>query len=461
MAAAKKLHILGICGTFMGSLAQIAQQLGYQVSGSDVGVYPPMSDQLKQAGIQLCEGFNVEDIPTDVEWVIIGNALSRGNAAVEYVLEQGLPYISGPQWLGQQVLAKRHVLAVAGTHGKTTTASMLAWILDYAGLNPSYLIGGVPENFGRSARLTTSPYFVIEADEYDTAFFDKRSKFVHYYPRTLVLNNLEFDHADIFASLADIERQFHHLIRTVPSTGKILLHQQEPALERVLEQGVWSEVVAIAAQANERGWSWQLVEHDAAKFVVTNPEQQSVEVNWSLSGLHNVKNAVIAMAAAAQVGVDLALAGQALAHFLSVKRRMEKVAEEQDIVVYDDFAHHPTAIATTLAGARAKHPHSRLVAVLEPRSNTMKLGVHKAQLAASVEAADLSFWLQPENIDWSLHEVAEQCRAPAQVCATTDALLAALMAELQAGDVVVVMSNGSFANMPRQILARLQQQVSL
>lgn len=455
MAITRKLHILGICGTFMGSLAQIAKQLGYQVSGSDVGMYPPMSDQLLQAGIVVSEGFDSAQIPSDVEWVIIGNALSRGNPAVEYVLEQGLPYISGPQWLGREVLQKRHVLAVSGTHGKTTTASMLAWILDVAGLNPSYLIGGVPENFGTSARLTNSPYFVIEADEYDTAFFDKRSKFVHYHPRILILNNLEFDHADIFPDLAAIERQFHHLIRTVPASGKILLHQQEPALEQVLEQGVWSEVLSIAqSQDAVSGWKWQLLEQDASSFKVTNPKQQSVDVHWSLSGLHNVKNAVIAMAAAAQVGVSLDLAVQALAEFISVKRRLEKIGESRGVLIYDDFAHHPTAIATTLEGVRAQHPQARIVAVLEPRSNTMKLGVHKDQLAQSVKAADVNFWLQPAQFTWSVATMAEACQGV--VATNTEQLLQAVLAEVQAGDIVVVMSNGSFDNMPRRILAALQ-----
>lgn len=462
MATPKKLHILGICGTFMGSLAQIAKQLGYEVSGSDAGMYPPMSDQLLHAGIAVSEGFRVEDIPTDVEWVIIGNALSRGNSAVEYVLEQGLPYISGPQWLGQEVLRHRHVLAVAGTHGKTTTASMLAWILDDAGLNPSYLIGGVPENFGTSARLTDSPYFVIEADEYDTAFFDKRSKFVHYYPRTFVLNNLEFDHADIFPDLAAIERQFHHAIRTVPASGKVLVPTQEPALERVVAQGMWSELVQVA-QASEKaaaGWQWQLIQEDASSFEVI-AEQQRVVVTWQLGGLHNVKNAVMAMAAAAQVGVSLEQSAAALGQFASVKRRLEKIGESHGVVIYDDFAHHPTEIATTLEGVRRQYPQARILAVLEPRSNTMKLGVHKDHLAAAVDAADLSVWLQPEHVQWSVTEVAEQCRVAGLVFKSVEAMIEALVAQVQSGDVIVVMSNGSFANMPRRFWAALSSKANL
>lgn len=438
----------------MGSLAQLAKQLGYQVSGSDAGVYPPMSDQLQHAGIALTEGFDPSGIPTDVDLVIIGNALSRGNAAVEYVLEQGIAYTSGPQWLGQEVLRHKHVLAVAGTHGKTTTASMLAWILEYAGKQPSFLIGGVPENFGVSARLTDSPYFIIEADEYDTAFFDKRSKFVHYFSNTLVFNNLEFDHADIFPDLAAIERQFHHAVRTVPASGQVLWPTEEQALKRVLEQGCWSQQIAVGEQGD---WCWQLLKEDASEFSVTAKNGAAVQVNWQLTGVHNVKNAVMAMIAAAQVGVDLAQAAAALAEFVSVKRRMELVGEVHGIKIYDDFAHHPTAIATTLEGLRAKYPQQRILAVLEPRSNTMRLGVHKAQLAQSVAAADKIFWLQPEHIDWSLAEVVTSCQQPAVFYSEVEQLLQAVQAEAQPQDLIVVMSNGSFANFPRKLLAALQE----
>lgn len=454
MGKVEKIHILGICGTFMGSLAQIAQQLGYQVSGSDAGVYPPMSDQLMQAGISLTEGFDPQGIPHDVDLVIIGNALSRGNPAVEYVLESGLAYASGPQWLGQQVLRHRHVFAVAGTHGKTTTASMLAWILEEADKQPSYLIGGVPENFGVSARLTDSPYFVIEADEYDTAFFDKRSKFVHYYPRTLVFNNLEFDHADIFPDLAAIERQFHHAVRLVPGSGRVLLPEDEPALQRVLQQGCWSQVTTVGQQAAD--WHWQLLKNDCTEFLVRSADGIEQKVSWHLTGLHNVKNAVIAMAAAADAGVTPAQAASALASFVSVKRRMELVGKAGGVEIYDDFAHHPTAIATTLEGVRARYPNDRIVAVLEPRSNTMKLGTHKAQLAESVAAADLTFWFQPEGISWSVQEVAEQCQPPGLSYSNHAELLAAVSQQVRAGDRVVVMSNGSFAGFPRKLLAALQ-----
>lgn len=451
--ASQHIHILGICGTFMGSLAQIAKELGFNVSGSDAGVYPPMSDQLRQAGIELSEGFKPENIPADVDLVIIGNALSRGNPAVEYVLERNIPYTSGPQWLGQNVLQSRWVLAVAGTHGKTTTSSMLAWILDYAGMAPGFLIGGVPENFGVSARLGNSPFFVIEADEYDTAFFDKRSKFVHYHPRTAILNNLEFDHADIFPDLAAIERQFHHLIRTIPSSGQIILPERESALERTLAQGCWSSIVRTGVRPSA-DWQWRLLADDTSSFAVQQGKNE-VAVHWNLSGLHNIKNAVAAMAAAYHVGVKPEVSAQALSEFVSVKRRMEKVGQAQDICVYDDFAHHPTAIATTLEGARARHPHQRILAVLEPRSNTMKLGVHKAELAASVASADLSFWFQPDNIHWSVAEVAKACQHPSASFEQLDKLIAAVVAAAKDGDQIVVMSNGSFGGLPRRLVQAL------
>lgn len=452
-----KLHILGICGTFMGSLAQLAKELGHQVSGSDTGVYPPMSDQLEAAGITLIEGFDPADIPSDTELVIIGNAMSRGNPSVEYVLDRGLPYTSGPQWLGDYVLRGRWVAAVAGTHGKTTTASMLAWILEYAGMSPGYLIGGVPENFSVSARLGDSPFFVIEADEYDTAFFDKRSKFVHYHPRTLIMNNLEFDHADIFPDLAAIERQFHHLVRTVPATGQIIRPHSVAALDRVQKMGCWTPVQTFAAQ--EGDWQWLTHSTDASEFDVVF-EGQNYSVQWALTGQHNVSNAVAAMAAARHMGVTPKVAAQALCEFHSVKRRMELVNPEQLIEVYDDFAHHPTAIATTLQGAKAglvKRGVGRLLAVLEPRSNTMKLGHHRHELAASVNDADMSFWFQPDNIEWSLQEVAEHCQQAASVYLETEQLIDAVVSEARPGDRIVVMSNGGFQNVPRRIAAALAQ----
>lgn len=447
----ERIHILGICGTFMGSLAQLAKELGYQVSGSDAGVYPPMSDQLINAGITLSEGFDPCHIPNDVDLVIIGNALSRGNPAVEYVLERGIPYTSGPQWLGQEVLQKRWVLAVAGTHGKTTTASMLAWILEYAGMQPGFLIGGVPENFAVSARLGKSDFFVIEADEYDTAFFDKRSKFVHYRPRTAILNNLEFDHADIFPDLAAIERQFNHLIRTIPANGQIIFPNDEPAIERTLEQGCWTPLQRFGQSDGD--WQWRLESEDASSFSVYSKDTGTATVHWQLSGLHNVKNAVAALIAARHVGVKPEVAAEALGQFASVKRRMELVGEAQGIQIYDDFAHHPTAIITTLEGAKAKFPNSRILAVLEPRSNTMKLGIHKDSLANSVAAADTTFWFQPENLNWQLCDTvpAGQCFSDHQQ------LINAVVNEAQPGDCIVVMSNGSFAGMPRKLLTALAE----
>lgn len=455
-----RLHILGICGTFMGSLAQLAKALGHQVSGSDAGVYPPMSDQLAAAGIELSEGFDPATIPADVDLVIIGNAMSRGNPSVEYVLDRGIPYMSGPQWLGQYVLQRRWVLAVSGTHGKTTTSSMLAWILEYAGMQPGFLIGGVPQNFSVSARLGDSPFFVIEADEYDTAFFDKRSKFVHYQPRTLILNNLEFDHADIFPDLAAIERQFHHLIRTVPASGQIVLPAGEDALERVLTMGCWTPVQRFD-QHGGADWQWQLEKADASVFSIRSADGAlNATVEWNLTGLHNVRNAVAAMLAARHVGVAPHTAAEALSRFASVKRRMELVGEQDGVSVYDDFAHHPTAIATTLEGARARMDAGeggRILAVLEPRSNTMKLGVHKEELAASVAAADKAFWFQPDNIQWSLADVAAAGSVPAQCFTQHDELIQAVVAEARTGDRIIVMSNGSFAGMPRRLLAALTE----
>lgn len=454
-----RLHILGVCGTFMGSLAQLAKSLGHDVSGSDAGVYPPMSDQLLAAGIVLYEGFLPEHIPADVDCVIIGNALSRGNPAVEFVLERGLPYTSGPQWLSQHVLQGRWVLAVAGTHGKTTTASMLAWILDVAGMAPGYLIGGVPENFGVSARLGHSPFFVIEADEYDTAFFDKRSKFVHYQARTLVMNNLEYDHADIFPDLASIERQFHHLVRTVPSNGQLILSEDQAALDRVLAMGQWTPVERFALMSDDAcaEWQWRLDSPDASTFSVWHKGLQVASVAWILSGLHNVHNAVAAMIAARHVGVKPDIAAQALSQFDSVKRRMERIGEVGGVTVFDDFAHHPTAIRTTLAGARARHATSgRLIAVLEPRSNTMKLGVHQQALAESVADADAVFWFQPAHLDWSVANLVDQGQSETFMNHDMDAFIAQIAAYAQPDDTVVVMSNGGFANTPRRLLQALQ-----
>ncbi|MCY0964461.1 UDP-N-acetylmuramate:L-alanyl-gamma-D-glutamyl-meso-diaminopimelate ligase [Parathalassolituus penaei] len=444
MQDTKRLHILGICGTFMGSLAQLARELGHQVSGSDAGVYPPMCDQLAAAGIELTSGYDPSGIPEDVDEVIIGNAMSRGNPSVEYVLERGIPYTSGPEWLRREVLQSRWVLAVAGTHGKTTTSSMVAWILEDVGMAPGFLIGGVPGNFPTSARLGQTHFFVIEADEYDTAFFDKRSKFLHYLPRTLIANNLEYDHADIFPDLEAIERQFQHLMRLVPASGRVVLPAGEAALERVLDKGRWFDVERFGA---EQDWSYQLLAADGSAFAFCYQGGGQAEVRWGLTGLHNVRNACAAILAARHVGIHPAQAAKALCDFRAARRRMELLADHDGIRVYDDFAHHPTAIATTLEGFRASlAAGTRVLAVLEPRSNTMKAGVHKDSLATSVAAADHSLWLQPSGLGWSLQQVADACGG--ECLETAEAVLASLKAQTQPGDQVIFMSNGGFAGLP-------------
>lgn len=451
-----RLHILGICGTFMGSLAQLAIASGHRVSGSDAGVYPPMSDQLIAAGIDLIEGYDPAGIPTDVDMVIIGNAMSRGNPSVEYVLDRGLSYCSGPEWLRHNLLPGRWIAGVAGTHGKTTTSSMLAWILEYAGMSPGYLIGGVPGNFDSSARLGESPFFVIEADEYDTAFFDKRSKFVHYQPRTLVLNNLEFDHADIFPDLSAIETQFHHLVRTVPGCGRILHPADAMAINRVLEKGCWSETQAISALNAKNGlgtsgWGY-LASADGREFDLLEEGKLKLSVNWNLTGLHNVSNACMAILAARHMGVQPEVAGEALRAFLPPKRRMELLQDSGDIRLFDDFAHHPTAIHTTLAGARAAMPEGhRLIAVLEPRSNTMKMGIHKEHLLESIACADEALWLAPSGLGWSLEDWVKDENS--HVFADQESLLQGIAQRLRTGTTMVFMSNGGFSGIPAQVAA--------
>ncbi|GAA5215897.1 UDP-N-acetylmuramate:L-alanyl-gamma-D-glutamyl-meso-diaminopimelate ligase [Corallincola platygyrae] len=450
------IHILGICGTFMGGIAALAKSLGHKVTGSDANVYPPMSTQLEQLGIELVQGYDPSQFEPRPDLVVIGNAMSRGNPAVEYVLEQGLPYVSGPQWLGDHLLRERWVLAVAGTHGKTTTASMLAWVLEDAGIAPGYLIGGVPGNFDVSARLGDSPFFVVEADEYDSAFFDKRSKFVHYHPRTLILNNLEFDHADIFDDLKAIKRQFHHLVRTVPGSGQILWAEQEQALADVIEMGCWSEQQVIG---KGKDWDVTNVTPDGSEFDVLLKGEKVGRVCWPLIGLHNVQNGLMAIAAARHVGVTPDVAIDALSRFKSPKRRMELKAEVNDIMVYDDFAHHPTAITTTLNGLRAKVGEQRIIAVLEPRSNTMKLGIHKQQLADSLKAADEVFLFQPPGIEWSLSDVAEQLSQPVTVSDDLDALKMAILKSVSPGDHLLIMSNGGFGGLHTKIIDELKQEV--
>lgn len=438
------IHILGVCGTFMGSLAQLVRAQGHRVTGSDQNVYPPMSDQLSAAGIELIQGYDPAQLEPAPDLVVIGNALSRGNPAVEHVLDQGMPYTSGAQLLAEVVLPGRWVLAVAGTHGKTTTASMLAWILEDAGLDPGYLIGGVPGNFGVSARLGGTPFFVVEADEYDTAFFDKRSKFVHYRPRTAILNNLEFDHADIFPDLASIERQFHHLVRTVPSEGLVIHPESEQALKRVIGMGCWTPV-----QTTGEGGQWQanLLSADGSRFeVIFEGDVQGV-VDWELTGQHNVNNALATLAAARHVGVLPKQGAEALSEFRSVKRRMEKVAEVNGVTIYDDFAHHPTAIATTLDGLRKRVGDTPIIAVVEPRSNSMKLGAHREGLAESVALADQAIWYAPPNLGWDLAATVAGSPVETTVCDSLEAIIAKVKVDATPGTQVVVMSNGGFGGL--------------
>lgn len=454
------LHILGICGTFMGGIAAIAKAAGHTVTGSDANVYPPMSTQLERLGIALTEGWDPQQFKPQPDIVIIGNALSRGNPAVEYVLDNDLPYVSGPQWLAENVLAGKWRLAVAGTHGKTTTASLLAWILEYAGLNPGFLIGGVPGNFDISARLTDSPFFVLEADEYDTAFFDKRSKFVHYRPRTLVLNNLEFDHADIFPDLGAIQRQFHHLVRTVPGNGLIVTNGADGNLDATLQQGCWTPLETFAADGGIHGkendsWSAQALNAGASEFEVSLNRDVIGTVRWQMSGMHNMQNALAALAAARHAGVPPREGLAALAAFKGVKRRMELRGEINGVRVFDDFAHHPTAIHLTLEGLRGQHA-GRILAVFEPRSNTMKLGVHREELASAFAAADAAYFYQPPYVDWPLQDVAAAVAGRGAVSNSVDELAETLANEASPGDAVVIMSNGGFGGLHEKLLARLE-----
>lgn len=469
------IHILGICGTFMGSLAQIAVKLGHRVTGSDANVYPPMSLQLEQAGIKIIEGFEPEQLSPRPDLVIIGNALSRGNSAVERVLEEGIPYTSGPQWLRQHVLQDKWVLAVAGTHGKTTTASMLAWILEYAGMTPGFLIGGVPKNFTVSARLGETPFFVVEADEYDSAFFDKRSKFVHYLPRTLILNNLEFDHADIFADLKAIQQQMHHLVRIVPQNGLIIMPEQDQALQEVIEQGCWtpcevfhteSENPSQVSRENKHAaeeslpaparWQAKLVSPDGGRFSIWLDGNCQGEVSWAHSGQHNVSNALAAAAAARHVGVTPEITIAALNQFAGVKRRMECIGSHSGVYVYDDFAHHPTAIATTLAGLRARVNEEKIIAVIEPRSNSMKAGIYKDDLIHACEAADDVLWYCSADIDWDLQAVARKSPVPSKVVDTIEGLIADVMNLLEPPCHIVIMSNGGFGGLHQKLLRQLE-----
>ena len=452
------VHILGICGTFMGSLAVLAKQLGYRVSGSDANVYPPMSTQLEQQGIELMEGFSPKHLLPEPDLVIIGNALSRGNPAVEYVLDEGLNYTSGPQWLAQFVLHDKWVIGVAGTHGKTSTSAMLAWILEYAGMKPGYLIGGVTNDFPSSASLGESPFFVVEADEYDSAFFDKRSKFVHYAPRTAILNNLEFDHADIFDDLGAIQKQFHHLVRCVPGDGCIVYRHGVAAIDETLARGCWTPATSFGlGEASAANWRGELLAADGSAFRLCADRGEPVDIHWPYCGEHNVENAITAIAAARHVGVAPGIAAQAMAEFGGVRRRLELLGRPGEVAVYDDFAHHPTAIATTLQGLRARSGTGRVIALVEPRSNTMRMGEHREQLAASTALADRVYWFQPAGMNWSLDSVVEHSEAPAQLVENIDELARQVALEAMPGDQIVIMSNGSFGGIHQKLLDQLKR----
>ena len=450
------LHILGICGTFMGGIALLARAQGHRVTGSDAQVYPPMSTQLEAAGITLMEGYDAAHLDPAPDVVVVGNAMRRGIPAVEAMLDRGLPYCSGPEWLKDNLLAGRWVLAVAGTHGKTTTSSMLAWVLEDAGLDPGFLIGGVPLDFGVSARLGSAPFFVVEADEYDTAFFDKRSKFVHYRPRTLILNNLEFDHADIFDDLAQIQRQFHHLVRTVPGSGLIIHPSDEPAMDQALAMGCWTPRASFGLSSIiGQGWNARLIEPDGTRFEVLLDGATQGDVQWGQTGLHNVNNALAVLAAARHAGVPVAIGIAALGRFKGVKRRMELRGEAGGVRVYDDFAHHPTAIATTLQGLRRQVGTARILAVLEPRSNTMRLGIHNAELAAALGDADLVYVQAPADLGWDAASVFAGLGTRAAVFDRVDAIVKRVAADAAPGDQVLVMSNGGFGGIHQKLLDAL------
>jgi len=460
------LHILGIGGAFMAGVALLARSLGHQVTGCDAKLYPPMSTQLAAQGIRYTEGYDpaqLEGIQPDV--VVIGNALSRGNPLVEAVLDRGLPYTSGAQWVAEHVLHGRWVLAVAGTHGKTTTSSLLAWILEHAGFSPGFLVGGIPENFGVSARVGQGDFFVIEADEYDTAFFDKRSKFLHYRPRTLVLNNLEYDHADIFPDMQALERQFHYLLRTVPPSGRIIVKADDRHLASVLTQGCWSTLEYFAEvqpgdapggrKKNAPGWLIQALTPDGSRLSVLHDGVVRGEAEWGLIGSHNLQNALAAIAAAHHVGIPVSAALEALHGFRNVKRRLEIRGVSAGVTVYDDFAHHPTAIATTLAALRARVGNARIHAVVEPRSNTMRMGVHRDTLGPSLVLADRVYLLKPADLDWNIERATRPLEGRGRSYESVEAILEALIGDVRAGDHVVIMSNGGFGDIHQRLLERL------
>ena len=463
------IHILGICGTFMGSLAVLAKESGIKVTGCDQSVYPPMSTQLESQGIELISGYGLDQLMLGADLYVIGNAISRGNPLLEEILNQGLPYVSGPGFLADKILPGKWVLGVSGTHGKTTTSSMLAWILEFAGMAPGFLIGGVAENFSCSARLGGTPFFVIEADEYDSAFFDKRSKFVHYRPRTFIVNNLEFDHADIFKDLEAIQTQFHHVIRTIPSNGQVIYPEGVAAIDQVIDKGCWSDLQLFSdhktaadddTDANTEAKAtpcWSHAENGSYGFQLVLGEE-CVTVNWDLTGDHNIQNGVAAMLAARHVGVSLKISSEALDAFKGVKRRMQLISFDGGVSVYDDFAHHPTAIKTTLAGLRRQVGGAQIIALIEPRSNTMKMGVHIDSLIASAEDADKVVWANLSDLTW----LEEQVNATDEqhVCGTSiRELIDIALAEVQAGAHIVIMSNGGFAGIHPLLVQALKNKL--
>jgi UDP-N-acetylmuramate: L-alanyl-gamma-D-glutamyl-meso-diaminopimelate ligase len=447
------VHILGICGTFMGGIAALAQASGHRVSGSDKNVYPPMSTQLEQLGIVLHEGWDPAQLEPRPDVVVVGNALSRGNPVVEAVLNSGIPYTSGPEWLARHVLHERWVLAVSGTHGKTTTSSILAWMLEYAGLKPGFLIGGIPGNFPVSARLGDAPFFVVEADEYDTAFFDKRAKFVHYRPRTAILNNLEYDHADIYPDMASLRKMFHQFVRTIPGDGRLVVNGADPELAQTLAMGAWTPVERFGREGD--AWTVEALAPDWSEFEVRNGGAIVGRARWPLIGAHNAENALAAMLAARHAGVEPRVSLDSLAEFRNARRRMEVRGTVRGVTVYDDFAHHPTAIATTLDGLRRRVGAARILAVLEPRSATMKLGVHKDTLAGALAGADRTWFYAPPDLGWDVAAAVAPLGARASTLGDVDALAAAVAKEARDGDHVLVMSNGGFGGLHGKLLAEL------
>lgn len=439
----------------MGGIALLAKQQGHHVTGSDENIYPPMSLQLQEQGIELFEGYDPQHLQSKPDQIIVGNAMKRGMPIIEHLLNEGLPYTSGPAWLAENILQNRWVIAVSGTHGKTTTSSLLAWILESCGSNPGFLIGGVPENFGISARLTDSPFFVIEADEYDSAFFDKRSKFIHYRPRTLIINNLEFDHADIFENLADIQKQFHHLIRTVPANGHIIAPSDDAAISQVIAKGCWTPVIYFALQKNEQ-WSAQALTPDGSQFEIYKNSQKQGEIAWDLIGQHNVHNALSALLASLHTSIPITDAIKAFSTFKNVKRRLEVRGQINGITVYDDFAHHPTAIATTLNGLRHNIGNQRIIAVMELGSYTMRTGVHKHQLAPSLQEADQVIFLRPSE-DWGIDEVANNIKRGAQIFHDVDSIISHILQIAEQGDHILIMSNGGFGNLHQKLLSALDK----